>query len=139
MWTRSYTVTSSAITKEQLWHLYADVNSWPTWDDGLEATTLNGPFEAGNYFMLKPKGGPKVKVLLSEVKPYQRFTDITLFPLAKMYDEHIFEETPEGLRITNRLTVKGLLGFLWVKLVAKQLADSLPEDMNRKIAAASKL
>ncbi|MBV8254096.1 MAG: SRPBCC family protein [Chitinophaga sp.] len=139
MWTRTHTITSSAVTKEQLWRLYEDVNNWPSWDDELEATDLKGAFEKGNHFMLKPKGGPKVKVVLVDVQPNKRFTDVTLFPLAKMYDEHIFEETPEGLRVTNTLKVTGLLGFLWVKLVAKQLGDNLPKDMMKKITVASKL
>jgi hypothetical protein len=56
-----------------------------------------------------------------------------------MYDEHIFEETEDGLKITNIITVKGLLSFLWVKLVAKKIVDSLPLDVQEQIKAASKL
>jgi len=89
--------------------LFADVNNWHTWDDGIEYASLHGTFEKGNYLMLKPKGGPKVKVELLETVPGRNFLDVTLFPLAKMYDNHVFEETPEGLKITNTISVKGLL------------------------------
>jgi hypothetical protein len=58
--------------------------------------------------------------------------------LAKMYDEHIFEDTEEGLKITNIITVKGLLGFLWVKLVAKDLADNMPTHIKVQIQVAKK-
>jgi hypothetical protein len=59
--------------------------------------------------------------------------------LAKLYDEHVFEETPEGLKVTNRLTMKGLLSFVWIKLVASNMAASLPQDMQAQIDAASLL
>ncbi|WP_343707163.1 SRPBCC family protein [Flavobacterium sp.] len=139
MWSRSYSITTKEVTKEQIWKLFADVNNWHTWDKGIEYAVLKGIFEKGNYFTLRPKGGPNVKVELLEVIENTRFLDVTKFPLAKMYDEHIFEETEDGLKITNIITVKGLLSFLWVKLVAKKIVDSLPLDVQEQIKAASKL
>lgn len=139
MWSKSHSVTTKAVTKEQMWNLFADVNNWHTWDTGIEYAKIEGNFKKGNHFLLRPKGGPNVKVELLEVVENKRFLDVTNFPLAKMYDEHVFEETPEGLKITNIITVKGLLGFLWVKLVAKKIVDALPIDVQEQIKAASKL
>ncbi|MDI3318559.1 SRPBCC family protein [Pinibacter soli] len=139
MWTKSHTIVTTKATKEQMWKLFENVNGWPTWDNGLEETKLEGKFEAGNQFMLKPKGGPKLTVKLIETLRNQKFTDVTSFPLAKLYDEHIFEETPEGLKVTNKLTMKGLLSFVWIKLVAANMAKSLPQDMQEQINAASAL
>jgi hypothetical protein len=64
--------------------------------------------------------------------------DVTRFPLAKMYGEHIFEETAEGLKITITMSVKGILSFLWVKLVAQKIVDDLPIDMLAQVKAAAK-
>ncbi|RKR11818.1 polyketide cyclase/dehydrase/lipid transport protein [Flavobacterium sp. 90] len=139
MWSRSHSIVTKAVTKEQMWNLFVDVNNWHSWDTGIEYAKLEGNFEKGNHFLLRPKGGPNVKVELLEVVENKRFLDVTNFPLAKMYDEHIFEETPEGLKITNIIIVKGLLGFLWVKLVAKKIVDALPIDVQEQIKAASKL
>lgn len=139
MWSKSHSVVTKAVTKEQMWNLFEDVNNWHTWDIGIEYAKLEGNFEKGNHFLLRPKGGPNVKVELLEVVENKRFLDVTDFPLAKMYDEHLFEETPDGLKITNTITVKGLLGFLWVKLVAKKIVDALPVDVQEQIKAASKL
>lgn len=136
MWTRTYSITTKEITKEQIWHLFADVNNWHTWDEGIESASIEGKFEQGNYFMLKPKGGPKVKVTLLETVVNNMFLDVTSFPLAKMYDRHTFEETADGLRITNTITVTGLLSFLWVKLVAQNIVDALPKDVEKQITAA---
>jgi hypothetical protein len=139
MWKRNHSITVTTVSKEQLWKLFADVNSWHTWDEGIEYTQMDGPFKKGTQFTLKPKGGPKVKVELTDVQEPWTFTDVTYFPLAKMYDAHVFEDTPNGLKITNTITVTGLLGFLWVKLVAQNIVASLPLDMQKQVAAAAKL
>lgn len=138
-WTRSNSITTKKVTKEQMWKLFEDVNNWHTWDKGTEYAKMEGKFEAGNYFLLKPKGGPQVKVTLIKVIKTKKFVDVTAFPLAKMYDEHLFEAKSEGLKITNTISVKGPLAFLWIKLVAQNIVKNLPEDSKRQIEAASKL
>ncbi len=139
MYTRSQTILTKTTTKEQMWRLFADVNNWHTWDNGIEYARLEGPFEKGNFFKLKPKGGPELKVALLETVPNHSFLDVTSFPLARMYDQHTFEETPEGLRITNTITVKGILSFLWVKLVAQNIVNGLPAEMQKQVETAAKL
>ena len=139
MWTKTHSLLTKEATKEQMWKLFEDVNNWHTWDTGIEYAKMEGRFEKGNHFTLKPKGGPKVTIELVEAIPNKKFVDCTRFPLAKMYGEHVFEETPAGLKMTTTMRVKGPLGFLWVKLVAKKIADALPSDMENQIKAAQKL
>jgi hypothetical protein len=139
MWTRSYSLVTKEVTKEQMWKLFADVNNWYAWDKGVEFAKLEGKFEKGNYFMFQPKGGPKLKIGIVEAVENQKFTDLTKFPLAKMYGEHTFEDTSNGLKLTTTMKVKGLLGFIWVKIVAQKIVDGLPSDIQDQIKAASKL
>ncbi|MBK7635986.1 MAG: SRPBCC family protein [Saprospiraceae bacterium] len=139
MWTKSHSIVTNEVTKEQMWKLFADVNNWHTWDEGIEFAKMEGKFEKGNFFTLRPKGGPNVKVELLETVENKSFLDVTKFPLAKMFDNHTFEETPQGLKITNTISVTGVLGFLWRKIVAQKIVDSLPNDMQTQIKAASKL
>lgn len=139
MWTKSYTILTKAATKEQLWKLFSDVNNWHTWDAGVEFAKMTGKFEKGNFFTLKPKGGPKIKIQLIEAIENSKFTDLTKFPLAKMYGEHTFEETPDGLKITTTMTLKGILTPLWRKLVAQDIVDKLPVEMPEQVKFASKL
>lgn len=139
MWTKSHSIVTKEVSKEQMWRLFADVNNWHKWDKGIEFAKMEGNFERGNYFTLRPKGGPNVRVELLETVENHRFLDVTNFPLAKMYDLHTFEDTVDGLKVTNTITVKGLLSFLWVKIVAQKIADALPTDMQEQINAAAKL
>ena len=139
MWIKSHSIVTREATKEQLWKLFANVNAWATWDDGVESASMEGKFEKGNHFSLRPKGGPTVKIKLIETTENKSFTDMTTFPLAKMYGEHIFEETPEGLRITTTMKVEGFLGFFWRKVVAQPIVDALPKEMIAQVKYASKL
>lgn len=68
MWTKSCSKTFKNVSKEKIWKLWSDVDNWTNWHDDLDYTKLHGPFETGSYFILKPKGGPKVKIRLVEVK-----------------------------------------------------------------------
>ncbi|MBK8721138.1 MAG: SRPBCC family protein [Saprospiraceae bacterium] len=139
MWTRSHVVITKEVTKEQMWKLFSDVNNWQTWDESIEFAHLDGKFEQGNFFVFQPKGGPKIKLKILEAIENYKFVDLTTFPFAKMYGDHTFEETPEGLKLTTTMIVEGFLGFLWKKLVAQKIVDDLPKDMAIQIKAASKL
>ncbi len=139
MWTKSHSIVTKEVTKEQMWKLFSDVNNWNTWDHSIEFAELNGKFEKGNHFMFQPKGGPKLKIGIVDAVENHTFTNYTKFPLAKMYGEHTFEETQDGLKITTTMKVQGVLSFLWIKIVAQKIVDGLPTDMQDQIKAASKL
>jgi len=139
MWTRTHSIVTKKVTAAQMWKLFADVNNWHKWDTGIGCAAMEGAFRQGNHFTLKPKGGPKVKMALVEIIPNKRFMDLTQFPSAKMYGQHLLEETPDGLKITTTMKVGGLLGFLWIKLVAQDIVDSQPGEMAAQVAFAEGL
>lgn len=139
MWSKSHSIVTNKVTKEQIWKLLADVNNWHTWDEGVELAQLDGEFKAGNHFKFRPKGGPNLKIGIFEAVENRKFVDVTTFPLAKMYGEHTLEETPDGLRMTTTMKVKGPLGFLWRKIVAQKIVDGLPADMQKQIDVAAKI
>jgi hypothetical protein len=139
MWSKSYSITTKEITKEQIWKLTTDINNWNKWDPTVEHSKLLGSFSVGTYFELKPKGGPKVKIKLIEVIENIKFSDETRFPLATMTGEHLYEETNDGLKITITMSVTGFLSFLWIKLVAQDIVNHLPEDIQNQINHAKLL
>lgn len=136
MWVKSYSKIYQGVKKEDIWRLWADVNNWPKWDKELEYCKMDAPFTIGSHFILKPIKGPKVKIILFEVINDKKFTDVTKFPGAVMYDTHELEETTNGLRITSTITVKGVLSFIWVNLVAKNVAKSVPKQMDTLVNLA---
>lgn len=139
MYVRTYSKLYQGVKKEAIWRLWTDVNNWSSWHGDLEYCKMEGPFKVGNHFMLKPKGVKAVKIMITDIKEGYEFTDCTRFPGAKMYDTHTLEETPDGLLLTNKLVVTGILQWLWVILVAKNVADTVPEECDSLIALARQL
>lgn len=139
MWSKSYSVVTNEVSKEQLWKLFANVNQWHQWDTGIEYARMQGDFVEGNRFELKPKNGPRIVIRLVEVVTNQRFKDLTVFPLAKMYGLHEMEETPQGLKLTTTMTVTGPLGFLWRRLVAQDIVNKLPAEIQNQLNTARNL
>jgi polyketide cyclase/dehydrase/lipid transport protein len=139
MWSKTHSIVTKEVTREQLWKLYSDIDNWHTWDSGVESARLEGKFEVGSYFQLKPKGGPKVRIQLVEIIPNRKFVDMTRFPLAKMYGEHTFEDTTEGVRMTITMKVEGILAGLWRRIVAQGIVDKLPGEMAHQVRTAAAL
>ncbi len=135
-WKKTFTKIYPGVNKEAAWQIATDINRWPEWHGDLDSCTMEGPFVVGNHFMLKPKGMKAVKIILTEIQEGHSFTDCTTFPGARMYDTHAMEETPEGLRITNTLVVIGPFKWLWIKLVAQHVADTIEEETEVLISLA---
>lgn len=136
MWTRIYSKIFQGISSEHIWRIWTDVNNWPTWHGDLDYCKLEGDFVVGNHFMLKPKGISPVKIMLTEIVDGHSFTDCTSFFGAKMYDTHAMIDTLDGLELTNKLVVTGPLKWLWIKLVAQNVADTVPEEMESLVNLA---
>jgi len=139
MWTRTYSKTFQGLKREDIWRIWTDINNWPTWHGDLDYCNLEGDFKVGNHFFLKPKGIKAVKILITEIKEGYSFTDCTSFFGAKMYDTHAMEETVDGLKLTNKLVVTGPLKWLWIKLVAQNVADTIAEETESLIKLARSL
>jgi hypothetical protein len=136
MWSRSFSKVYSGIKREDIWQLWTDINNWPKWHTDLESCKMEGGFTVGNHFLLKPKGTRAVKIVLTEIEEGKKFTDCTAFFGARMYDTHALEETSEGLRLTNTLVVTGPLKGLWIRLVAQNVANTVPNEMEALVNLA---
>ena len=139
MWTKTYSKTFPGLKREDIWRIWTDINNWPKWHGDLDYCKLEGEFKVGNHFFLKPKGIKQVKITLTEIREGYSFTDCTSFFGAKMYDTHSMIDTPDGLKLTNKMVVIGPLKWLWIKLVAQNVADTIPEETENLVALARSL
>ena len=121
------------ITKEQIYSFWADVNNWAKWNDEIKSAELHGEFKEGNFFTLTLDSGQKVKIKLLKVEENKSFTDLTAFPLAKMYGIHEIIEKDGKIELVATIKIEGFLSFLWTKIVAQNVADSLCSDMDKMI------
>ncbi len=135
MWTAEHTVVTDA-SKEAVWKVWADVENWKVWDQGVEWSRIEGGFRVGAKCILKPVGGPTTSAIITECQPLKRFVDVTSLPLAKMEFAHELWEKEDGLHITHRVTISGPLSFLFAQVIGKDAARDLPEAMDGLIRVA---
>lgn len=126
----------TAATPENVWALYEQVSAWKSWDHEVESSQLDGPFQAGTAGVLKPKGGPTSKFLLTSVEPARRFSDVTRLPLARLSFEHTLTPIPGGTRIHHRVTIDGPLAFLFSRVIGRKIAAGLPHAVQSLAQAA---
>lgn len=117
MWQAQYKTTTD-VSAKALFNTMADVNNWSKWADDLEYTKMDGEAKRDAPFILKPKGGPKVKLHIDRFEPYAYFADIAHLPLAKMRTSKLFVEQGGKTHFIMTVEVWGLLGFLWRRVIA---------------------
>jgi len=136
MKTHIYDEVFPGVARSAVWALWSDVEGWARWDEDIEYAKIAGPFREGTRIVLKPKDGPQVSLELTHVAEMQGFTDVARFPLARMHDRHMLEDTPDGLRIKIRIWVEGPLAWLWEWLVARGVAAGVPKQTQALVRLA---
>ncbi len=137
MWYKTITIETNA-TKEQIWKLWTNVESWNTWDNQVEFSKLNGKFEKGTYGILKPIKGPKSKFQIISVENLRAFTTRSYLPLTKMDFTHELNEKKGKLYITHGLKITGVFTFLFSKIIGKKMIKDLPDAMEKLSEMAEK-
>lgn len=136
MWCKTHSMSFAGVRPAQVWKVWSDVNQWHAWQPDIEYARLEGEFAAGKLFKFRPKGGPELRLELTEVKPLAGYADLTRFPGAKMLDAHEIVDHGDRIEIRNTLTVTGPLAFLWRKLVAEGVAASIEGQTRSMIERA---
>ncbi len=139
MWLKSFSVTTNKASIEQIWQVLTNINHWNTWDSDIEYTKLDGEAKLGANFLLKPKGGPETKLTISAFNKPNNFSDIAHLPFANMETIHTLINTGEGVKIEVTIIVKGLLSFLWSKIIAQKQIDGGVQQTNLLIEKARTL
>lgn len=128
MWSTEASATTQA-PPEAIWRLWADVDNWKEWDPGVEDSSIGDSFAEGTRYELKPKGGPKVTSVLTDVRLSEGFSDHTRLPLANLDFFHEMERVGEGTRITHRVEISGPLSFMFARLMGRGMVKGLPETV----------
>lgn len=128
MWSTEASATTEA-PPEAIWRLWADVDNWKEWDPGVEDSSIDGPFVEGTRCGLKPKGGPKVMSVLTDVRFDEGFSDHTRLPLANLDFFHWVKRVGGETRVTHRVEISGPLSFVFARLMGRGMEKGLPETV----------
>jgi hypothetical protein len=107
MWEYEYSLETSA-TAEDIWRHWADMATWPEWNDGIETIDVEGPFDVGTIFTMTPPGSEPITMRLVEIMPGEYFTDEMDGGDFIVRTEHRLEPAAQGLtKITYRTEITG--------------------------------
>jgi uncharacterized protein YndB with AHSA1/START domain len=127
MWEYEYRLETSA-APEALWRNWADMASWPQWNDGIETITVDGPFEVGTVFTMTPPGEEPIRMRLTEIKPGESFTDEMDAGDFVVRTEHRLEPAAAGLtRIIYRTEITGAAAGQAGPELGPQITADFPE------------
>jgi len=127
--------TSSA-PPEAFFARWADMRTWPEWDEAVAWARLDGPFAAGSTGVLKPKGGPKVSFVIETLEHGSEFTDISSLPGASLRIRHLVSVEDSWTRVDIEVSIEGPLAWLWRRAIGKGIATSTPEGLAKLVAVA---
>ncbi|MCA2979180.1 MAG: SRPBCC family protein [Myxococcaceae bacterium] len=130
----TWTTTAMARTKaspEQIWKLWESVADWSRWDESVESSRLDGAFVQGARGSLKPRGGPRATFALVSVEPRVAFTSRSSLPLTTLDIVHTLRVEGSETVIEHRVEMKGVLTFLFRRLIGESIARGLPMVVER--------
>jgi len=134
MWKAEYQMRTD-VAPARLYRAITDVNNWNKWDSGLEYTRLEGDVTPGAWFVLKPKGGPRVQMSIDDVRPHV-LVDTAHLLGAKMRTTHEYVAEGGQSTVHFRVEVSGPLGFFWRKVVGEKQIKEAPSQLAAFVAYA---
>jgi hypothetical protein len=128
---------STDLKPGQIWPVLADVANWAKVDHNIDFIEIEGTPKAGTKFVLKPKGGPKLKFTIGDFSPPTTYSDICRMPFASMKTLHTLIPGDRTI-VRVDITISGPMSRLWGFLVGRKHAQGLPAQTERILMAASR-
>ncbi|MFB7722860.1 hypothetical protein [Nocardia sp. NPDC056100] len=113
---------------------WADMATWPEWNNDTEWVKLDGPFVQGATGTLKPKGGPKVGFVVEKLTDTE-FIDVSKLIGARLVFAHTVS-VEDRTTVSVQVSIDGPLRWFWTKIMGADLAKSAQPDLNALVAAA---
>ena len=132
-----HTVETTA-SPAAIWRIWEDVTHWNKWDHNIEFSSIDGPFKKGTTGTLKPKGGPLVHTLLTQVEPMKSFVVESKLPLTRIIFSHSLTGSAGKTRVTTKIEMKGMLSFFFAFVIGRTMKKNLPEEMKSMVKLAER-
>ena len=115
---------------------WADMATWPQWNQDTEWVRLEGPFVQGATGTLKPKGGPVVPFVVEQLIPGRSFVDVSSLFGARLVFDHAVQERAGQTRVDVAVTLSGPLAFFWKLILGKGIRNTAQRDLDLLVSTA---
>ena len=115
------------VTPEAVYALYSDVETWTTWDGGVEEITIDGAFAAGTTGTFTPVGADPLRFTIVSATPGRGFVDEFPLPGATLRGTHTLTPLADGrTRITHRMELEGPAAEELAPMLMPGVTDDIP-------------
>jgi len=133
IWRAEYSAETTA-APEAIWRLFADVAGWKRWNAGIEEIRIDGPFQAGTEFHMKPPGQEILTSRLVEVRVNECFVDETRVDDLVVRVSHRIERSDDA-GLTRIVYAAEAIG-LGAEEVGPMVSADFPEVLRGLVALA---
>ena len=124
---------TSTATPSAFFAKWIDHKSWSDWSPDTDWVRLDGAVSLGAHGVMKPKGGPKLKFVISALAQDQEYTDCTSLFGACILFRHLAEATSSGTDLRVAVAVDGPLSRVWAVILGKNFRQSAQADLDRLV------
>jgi hypothetical protein len=110
-----------------VWAVWTDVANWPSWDTGLRAAALAGPWGPQAQGQLTPDRGPVARFTVVEYVQGQAYTLRTKLPLGALLVRRSWRQQDGRTWFTHEVTFTGFSKPLFGLLLGRRYRGLLPQ------------
>ena len=127
-----HTIETNA-TPIQIWKVWEDVEKWKTWDQEIELSRIDGPFQAGTTGCTKFVGTPLFKTLLTQVEPHQLVVQEAHLSFAKVISYQSMNHVAGKTQVTFQVEIRGLLSLFYAWMLGRFIKKKVPAEMEKML------
>ena len=130
-----HTVETTA-TPTQIWNVWQDVENWKKWDEEIELSRIDGPFQAGTTGCTKFVGTPLFKTLLTQVEPLKLVVQEAYLSFAKVISYQSMSHVAGKTHVTFQVEIRGPLSLFYTCILSRFVRKKIPMEMEGMIQRA---
>jgi uncharacterized protein YndB with AHSA1/START domain len=121
---------ATTATKQAVYALWADPNTWSSWDPQVGRVTMNGPLRVGARGKLKGVSGPDSTIEIIAMEPGVRFAYAASGAGLRIVFDRRFE-AGTATRFTHSVTISGAMSGFLAPRIGPRIQEGLPSAMQR--------
>jgi hypothetical protein len=127
-----HTVETTA-TPIQIWKIWEDVENWKTWDQEIELSRIDGPFQSGTAGCTKFVGPPLFKTLLTQVERYKLVVQEAYLSFAKVISCQSMNYVAGKTEVTFQVDIRGPLSLFYACILGRFIKKKIPPEMEEML------
>lgn len=120
-------------TPAQIWNVWKDVENWKKWDQDIELSQIDGPFQAGTTGCTKFVGTPLFKTLLTQVEPFKLVVQEAYLSFAKVVSYQSMHQVAGKTQVTFTVEILGPLSLFFACMLGRFIKKKIPNEMEEML------